>query len=89
LTLQHFLPLAGNIVWDFESQKPNIQYTLNDGVSLLIGESDLNFNHVIESSSKEASLSRSFIPHLESTNCFASIISLQITLFQKVVLPLE
>jgi len=83
LTLQHFLPLAGNIVWDFDSQNPKIEYTPNDGVSLLIAESDLDFNHVIENSPKEASLSRSFIPHLESTNSFASIISLQITLFPK------
>ncbi|KAI5432268.1 hypothetical protein KIW84_036131, partial [Lathyrus oleraceus] len=41
----------------------------------------LDFNHVIGNSSHEASLSRSFIPNLESSHLCASIISLQITLF--------
>jgi len=83
LTLQHFLPLAGKIIWPSESQQPIIQYTPNDGVSLLIAESNVDFDHVIENSPHEAALSRSFIPHLESTNSSASIISIQITLFAK------
>ncbi|CAK8540740.1 unnamed protein product [Lathyrus sativus] len=84
LTLQHFLPLAGRIVWPSDSPKPFIQFNLNDnddGVSLLIAESDLDFNHVIENSPQEASLSRSLIPFLESTDSFASVLSIQVTLF--------
>lgn len=84
LTLQHFLPLAGNIIWPSESEKPIIQYTSDDvdnGVSLLIAESDADFNHILENSPHQASLSRSFIPNLESNDSFASIISLQITFF--------
>ncbi|CAK8540742.1 unnamed protein product [Lathyrus sativus] len=87
LTLQHFLPLAGKIVWPSDSPKPFIQFNPNDdddGVSLLIAESDLDFDrHVIENSPQEASLSRSLIPYLESTDSFASVISIQITLFPK------
>ncbi|XP_058739293.1 phenolic glucoside malonyltransferase 1-like [Vicia villosa] len=85
LTLKHFLPLAGKIVWPSDSSKPFLQFNPNDddGVSLLIAESDLDFNHVIENSPHEASLSRSLIPLLESTDSFASIISIQITLFPK------
>ncbi|XP_058736467.1 phenolic glucoside malonyltransferase 1-like [Vicia villosa] len=84
LTLQHFLPLAGKIVWPSDSSKPFIQFNPNDddnGVSLLIAESDADFNHVIENSPHEASLTRSFIPNLESSDAFASTMSLQITLF--------
>ncbi|XP_024625998.2 malonyl-CoA:anthocyanidin 5-O-glucoside-6''-O-malonyltransferase [Medicago truncatula] len=82
LTLQHFLPLAGKIVWPSDSPQPFIQFNPNDdGVSFIIAESDLDFNHAIEKSPHEASLSRSFIPHLESTDSFASIISIQITFF--------
>lgn len=84
LTLQHFLPLAGKIVWPSDSSKPFIHFNPNDndnGVSLLIAESDADFNHVIGNSPHEASLSRSFIPNLESSHLCASIISLQITLF--------
>ncbi|CAJ2669065.1 unnamed protein product [Trifolium pratense] len=85
LTLQHFLPLAGKIIWPSDSPKPFIQFNPNDddGVSLLIAESDLDFNHVIENSPHETSLSNSFVPHLESTDSFASIISFQITFFPK------
>ncbi|CAI8592168.1 unnamed protein product [Vicia faba] len=86
LTLQHFLPLAGKIIWPLDSSKPFIHFNPNDddhGVSLLIAESDLDFNHLIQNSPKEVSLSRSFIPVLESTDLFASIVSIQITLFPK------
>ncbi|CAI8591933.1 unnamed protein product [Vicia faba] len=86
LTLQHFIPLAGKIVWPNDSSKPFIQFNPNEddkGVSFLIGESDLDFNHVIENSPQDASFSRSLIPLLESTDSFASIISIQITLFPK------
>ncbi|CAL5191100.1 unnamed protein product [Lathyrus oleraceus] len=85
LTLQHFLPLAGKILWPSDSSKPFIKFNPNedDGVSFLIAESELDFNLVIENSPQEASLSRSLIPLLESTDSFASIISIQITLFPK------
>jgi hypothetical protein len=83
LNLQHFLPVAGKIIWDSKSQNPKIQYTPNDGVSLFIAESDSDFNYVIENTPHETSLSRSFIPHLESTDSFASIISIQITFFPR------
>ncbi|WJX80781.1 hypothetical protein P8452_63735 [Trifolium repens] len=85
LTLQHFHPLAGKIIWPSDSPKPFIQFNSNedDGVSLLIAESDLDFNHVVENSPHETSLSHSFVPHLESTDSFASLISFQITLFPK------
>ncbi|XP_058736597.1 phenolic glucoside malonyltransferase 1-like [Vicia villosa] len=86
LTLQHFLPLAGKIIWPLDSSKPFIQFNPNDdnnGVSLLIAESDSDFNHLIQNSPKETSLSRSFIPVLESTDVFSSIVSIQITLFPK------
>ncbi|CAI8591938.1 unnamed protein product [Vicia faba] len=84
LTLQHFLPLVGKIVWPSDSLKPFIQFNPNDddnGVSLLIVESDADFNHVIGNSPHEALLTRSFIPNLESSDSFASTMSLQITLF--------
>ena len=81
LTLQHFLPLAGNIVWPSDSHKPIIQYNPDDGVSLTIAESNEDFNRFLENSPREASKSRSLVPHLESSDSHASIISLQITLF--------
>lgn len=87
-TLQHFLPLAGKVIWPSESSKPIIQFNPNDdGVSLIIAQCEddvVDFNKILEyNSPHEASLSRSFVPHLESTYSFASIISIQITLFPK------
>jgi len=86
LTLQHFLPLAGNIVWPSDSPKPFIQFNPNeDGVSLLLAQcddDDVSFDKILEPNSpQETSLSRSFVPHLESSDSSTSIISLQITLF--------
>ncbi|XP_058766822.1 phenolic glucoside malonyltransferase 1-like [Vicia villosa] len=86
LTLQHFLPLAGKIIWPLDSSKPYIQFNSNDddyGVSLLMAESNSDFNHLIQNSTKVTSSSRSFIPVLESTDLFASIVSIQITLFPR------
>ncbi|KAE9595274.1 hypothetical protein Lal_00018897 [Lupinus albus] len=82
LTLQHFLPLAGNIVWPSDSETPFVQYNPgDDGVSLVIAESDLDLKHVLENSPNDAALSHSFVPHLESSDSLASVISLQVTLF--------
>ncbi|XP_061365901.1 malonyl-CoA:anthocyanidin 5-O-glucoside-6''-O-malonyltransferase-like [Gastrolobium bilobum] len=81
LTLQHFLPLAGNIVWPSDSEKPIIKYTPGDGVSMVIAESDADFNHIMDNSPHELVKSRSLVPHLESSDSLASVISLQITLF--------
>ncbi|KAK7275731.1 hypothetical protein RIF29_16853 [Crotalaria pallida] len=83
LTLQHFLLLAGNIVWPSDSETPILQYTPGKdvGVSLLIAESEADFNHIVDNSPHEAADSRSFVPHLESFDTHASIISLQITHF--------
>ncbi|MED6160240.1 hypothetical protein PIB30_049588 [Stylosanthes scabra] len=82
LTLQHFLPLAGNLVWPSDSDKPFVQYNPGDGVSLLIAESDADFNHLLGyNSPREASETRCFVPELETLEYHAAAMSLQITLF--------
>ncbi|KAK7394402.1 hypothetical protein VNO78_14930 [Psophocarpus tetragonolobus] len=82
-TLQHYVPLAGKIVWPSDSPKPFIQFKPGDGVSLLLALSHdaAQFNHFLDNSPREATLSRSLIPHLESSHSLASVLSLQITLF--------
>ncbi|XP_028806210.1 phenolic glucoside malonyltransferase 1-like [Neltuma alba] len=81
LTLKHFLPLAGNIVWPSDSPKPIVLHTPGDAVSLAIAVSDCDFDQVLDKSPRDASLSRAFVPNLDSSDSFASAISLQITLF--------
>ncbi|KAJ1435335.1 Transferase [Sesbania bispinosa] len=84
-TLQHFLPLAGNIVWPSDSNIPFIQFNPGDGVSLVLAQCDdenANFNQILEHNSpREAIESRGLVPHLESSDSFAAVASLQITLF--------
>ncbi|CAL0308262.1 unnamed protein product [Lupinus luteus] len=77
LTLQKFLPLAGNIIWPSHSPKPIIQYNPGDAVSLLIAESNVDFNHVLQNSSCDASESCFLLPNLESSDSVCSVISLQ------------
>ncbi|KAI4352459.1 hypothetical protein L6164_006709 [Bauhinia variegata] len=81
LTLKHFLPLAGNIVWPSNSQKPIFKFTPGDGVSLVIAESDADFYRLSGNSPIEALKSRPLVPHLDSSDSICSVISLQITLF--------
>ncbi|KAK7340652.1 hypothetical protein VNO77_21361 [Canavalia gladiata] len=80
-TLQHFLPLAGKIVWPSDSKYPIIQYTPGDAVSLIIAHSDADFEDMLSDSPHETTMSRSLVPHLESSDSHASAISLQITFF--------
>ncbi|KAK7289926.1 hypothetical protein RIF29_03965 [Crotalaria pallida] len=82
LTLQHFLLLAGNIVWPSELKTPIVQHTPDDvGISLIITESETDFDLILDNSPHETAESRSFVPNLESSDTHASDISLQITLF--------
>ncbi|TKY65085.1 Phenolic glucoside malonyltransferase 1 [Spatholobus suberectus] len=82
-TLQRFLPLAGNVVWPSDSHEPFIQFNPGDGVSLVLAQcdDDAEFNHFLDNSPREATKSRTLVPHLESSDSAASVISLQITLF--------
>lgn len=83
LTLQHFLPLAGKVVWPSDSHKPLLQFNPGDGVSLVLAQSDddAEFNRFLDNSPRDAKESRKLVPHLESSNSVSSVISLQITLF--------
>ncbi|RDX91484.1 Malonyl-CoA:anthocyanidin 5-O-glucoside-6''-O-malonyltransferase, partial [Mucuna pruriens] len=84
-TLQHFLPLAGNVIWPSDSPKPFIQFNPGDGVSLVLAQchDDSDFDHFLDYSPREATQSRTLVPILDSSDSLASVISLQITLFPK------
>ena len=80
LTLQYFLPLAGEITWPLESSKPIINYVPGDSVSFTVAESDANFNHLC-SNFCEAAERYPFIPHLATSHEKASVLALQVTVF--------
>ncbi|KAK4280323.1 hypothetical protein QN277_011961 [Acacia crassicarpa] len=81
LTLRHFLPLTGNIIWPPHSPKPFIRYVSGNGVSLTVAESNADFNVLSSSNFSEAEESLRFVPDLTVSDEEASIVSLQITLF--------
>ncbi|EXB38110.1 Agmatine coumaroyltransferase [Morus notabilis] len=86
LTLQHFLPLAGNLTWPRDSPKPIILYTPNDGVSLTVAESnaaekDEDFDFLSGNQARKAASFHPLVPKLKVSETGASVISLQITLF--------
>uniref|UniRef100_A0A7N2KXT5 Uncharacterized protein n=1 Tax=Quercus lobata TaxID=97700 RepID=A0A7N2KXT5_QUELO len=81
LTLPHFLPLVGKLTWPPDSQKPIIHYTPGDSISLTIAESDANFDNLSGDHVTEARNFCHLIPHLETSDSKASILTLQVTLF--------
>ncbi|KAE8699691.1 transferase family protein [Hibiscus syriacus] len=81
LTLHHFLPLAGNLMWPSNAPKPFISYTRNNGVSLTVAESDDDFHRLTGNGVFEALELHPLIPRLVSSDDYASALALQITLF--------
>ncbi|BAT83277.1 hypothetical protein LR48_Vigan843s003400 [Vigna angularis] len=72
--------LSGNVLWPNASSNPVVQYTPGDAVSVVLAESEADFDHALDNAPKEASESRFLVPHLESSDSHASVMALQITL---------
>ncbi|KAK9924921.1 hypothetical protein M0R45_033262 [Rubus argutus] len=82
LTLQHFLPLAGNLTWPQDSPKPILSYVQGDAVSLTIAEFDAdNFYHLSGNDFVDAKEYHPLIPPLEVSDQRAAAMAIQITLF--------
>ncbi|WJX65749.1 hypothetical protein P8452_50375 [Trifolium repens] len=80
LTLQHFLPFAGNIVWPIGSSKPIINYVPDNFVSFTVVESNSSFKD-LSSNHCESSKRHHLIPLLNTSHEKASLVSFQVTLF--------
>ncbi|VVA32537.1 PREDICTED: phenolic glucoside malonyltransferase [Prunus dulcis] len=80
-TLQHFLPLAGNLTWPQDSQKPVLNYVQGDTVSLTIAESGADFYHLSTGDFVEATEYHPLVPRLEASHKQAAVMALQITVF--------
>ncbi|PSR87732.1 Phenolic glucoside malonyltransferase [Actinidia chinensis var. chinensis] len=81
VTLQRYLPLAGNLIWSPDSDKPIIQYIEGDTVSLTIAESEADFYHLLSNSFREAKEYHPFLPSLLASNTRVPVLALQVTLF--------
>ncbi|XP_022148555.1 malonyl-CoA:anthocyanidin 5-O-glucoside-6''-O-malonyltransferase-like [Momordica charantia] len=85
LTLSHFLPLAGNVVWPEDSPEPFILYKPGDSVSLTVAQADgADFHRLSSDQIRKANESHFLVPQFQApddTTCAAPILCLQITLF--------
>lgn len=83
LTLHHFYPLCGNLLWPQDSTEPTLSYVDGDGVSLTIAESNLDFYHLSSNNFRDALACHPLIPQLEVSREKASVMALQVTVFPK------
>ncbi|KAI9120967.1 hypothetical protein K1719_008000 [Acacia pycnantha] len=81
LTLQHYLPLAGNLTWPHNSPSPTVNYVPGDSVSFTVAQSQSNFTHLSSSNLREASKFNLLTPRLVVSQEKASVLALQVTLF--------
>ncbi|KAF8388336.1 hypothetical protein HHK36_027002 [Tetracentron sinense] len=81
LTLQHFYPLAGNLIWPPESENPFILSVTGDSVSFTIAESNTDFYHLSGNHARNVTESHPLVPHLPISDTVASVLALQVTVF--------
>ncbi|CDY15958.1 BnaA04g11530D [Brassica napus] len=80
-SLSHYLPLAGNLVWDSLDQKPSIVYSQNDAVSLTVAESNSDLSRLAGNKPFPTAELHPLVPELHVTDDSASAVSFQVTLF--------
>ncbi|EOY04791.1 HXXXD-type acyl-transferase family protein, putative [Theobroma cacao] len=94
LTLQHFFPLAGNLVFPPPPQKPYILYKEGDSVPFIAKESTADFSHLIGDHARHVQEFQALLPKLKpastyshsttSTACMQKpLMAIQVTLFPK------
>ncbi|XP_050379969.1 malonyl-CoA:anthocyanidin 5-O-glucoside-6''-O-malonyltransferase-like [Argentina anserina] len=82
LTLQHYFPLAGNLIWPQDSPKPVISFAQGDSVSLTIAESNAdNFTYLSSNDFVDAKDYHPLIPPLEVSDERVAAMAIQITFF--------
>ncbi|KAK6120613.1 hypothetical protein DH2020_045646 [Rehmannia glutinosa] len=85
-TLNHFLPLAGNIIQPLDSGGPFFRFSVGDSVSLTIAESSSDFNHLTGNHPRVSDEFYACVPQLppakhSSNDIVFPVLALQITLF--------
>ncbi|KAA8533201.1 hypothetical protein F0562_033266 [Nyssa sinensis] len=86
LVLKHFFPLAGNLIINSNSIRPEICYMDGDSVSLTFAESSNDFNYLTGNYARNAEEFYPFVPQMPqvtrvSDTVVAPLLALQVTLF--------
>ncbi|XP_050936372.1 phenolic glucoside malonyltransferase 1-like isoform X4 [Cucumis melo] len=82
LTLRHYLPLAGNLVWPSQFDVPVVEFVEGDGVSMTVAEFDGDFNHLSGNGFREVLEFHPLVPELPISYDRAAVIAIQVTKFQ-------
>ncbi|TQD83920.1 hypothetical protein C1H46_030532 [Malus baccata] len=82
-TLQHFVPLAGNLTWPLDSPEPLLSYLKGNAIMLTIAESDADFHRLISSNNFEieAKEYHPLVPQQAMSHEKAAVLALKITVF--------
>lgn len=81
LTLLHYTPLAGHLMWPPDAAKPAIYYFPDDGVSLTVAESNSDFALLSGSGIRDAAEFNPLVPQLSISDDKTEVIAIQITYF--------
>ncbi|CAL9224285.1 unnamed protein product [Arabidopsis halleri] len=80
-SLSHYLPLAGQILWEPLDPKPKIVYTQNDAVSFTVAESNADFSRLTGKQPFPSTELHPLVPELRNSDDSSAIVSFQVTLF--------
>ncbi|XP_043692702.1 malonyl-coenzyme A:anthocyanin 3-O-glucoside-6''-O-malonyltransferase-like [Telopea speciosissima] len=86
LTLQHFYPLSGHLVWSQESSEPKFCYIDGDSVCLTLAESDGDFHHISGNHARYVNQFHCLVPTLTPSSMVdpefsIPLLGLQVTVF--------
>ncbi|XP_042067478.1 malonyl-coenzyme:anthocyanin 5-O-glucoside-6'''-O-malonyltransferase-like [Salvia splendens] len=88
LTLKHYLPVAGNLLYPLhtDTSKPVFRYTSGDSIPLTIAVSGLDFNELVADHARESDPFYALVPpapplHDEENYKIVPLVALQATLF--------
>nr|XP_027060931.1 malonyl-coenzyme A:anthocyanin 3-O-glucoside-6''-O-malonyltransferase-like [Coffea arabica] len=88
LTLQHYFPLAGNLIIPYNSRKPEIRYANGDSISLAVIESSEDFSLLTSNTARASDDFYPLVPKLPPSVCSSSsgallapLLAVQVTLF--------
>ncbi|PSS30514.1 Phenolic glucoside malonyltransferase [Actinidia chinensis var. chinensis] len=84
LTLQQYIPLAGNVTWAPDNSKLIVEYVEGDTVSLIVAESEVDFYSLSGDNFREAQNFNPFLPCLVGSETRVPVLALQVTLFPNV-----
>ncbi|KZV52194.1 malonyl-coenzyme:anthocyanin 5-O-glucoside-6'''-O-malonyltransferase [Dorcoceras hygrometricum] len=87
LTLKHYTPLAGNMVYPLNNtEKPRFRYVTGDFVSLTVSESSNDFEGLVGYGARDADLFYDYVPQMppikdEPEHKLVPLLALKVTLF--------